>query len=113
MKDEEKKDFFDAMKHGHLWHIKKITGHLHDMLTKPESPYQWDHEIRQDRNEDLLFILDNNCYLFIYDDLIELRSDRENVPSSHQTIKYQIKSANDIVAAYKHFVDLTREDEEL
>lgn len=113
MKDEDKKDFMDAIKHGHLWHINKIKKHLDEMFTNPASPYHHAHEVRRDHNDDLYFICDNNCYLFIDDDLIELRSDRENVPSSHQTIKYPIKSANDIVAAYKHFNDLTREDEEV
>ena len=47
-----------------------------------------------------------------FDGKIEVRSDRENVFSSHQTIKFPIESANDIGDAYEKFVSMTREDEE-
>lgn len=112
MDDKEKRDFFETIKRGALWHSDKITDELRKMLYKQSGHFGISHEIRWDADDKFHYIYDNECYLFVFNDLIELRSDRENVFSSHQTIKFPIESANDIGDAYEKFVSMTREDEE-
>ena len=53
-----------------------------------------------------------NANLFVFDEKIELRSDRENVFSANKKITHQIQKAEDIHMAYRHFWSLTAEDEE-
>jgi hypothetical protein len=50
--------------------------------------------------------------LFIFEGKIEVRCDRENVFSSHQTIEYTIKNISDIEIAYERFKSMTMEADE-
>ncbi len=112
MEDSEKRDFFEAIKNGALWHQDKIVAELRIVLAKNPLHIGSTHSIRWDSSDKFYYIYDNECYLFISNDLIELRCDRDNVFSSHKTIAYPIKNANDVGDAYERFLAMTMEDEE-
>ena len=107
MSDREikKEDLLAAIKHGHLWPAAKIKEELEKIMNHH-------HDTRWDKDDKYYYVYDNECYVFISDKEIEVRCDRENVFSSHQTIKYEIKSEKDIAAAYEKFKSMTMEDEE-
>jgi hypothetical protein len=111
MNDDEKQDFFTAIKHGSIWYDKKITECLRELLEKQSSHYV-NHDLRWDKDDKYHYIYDNECYLFVFNDKIEVRSDRENVFSSHQTIVFPIAGKADILNAYQKFVSMTMEDED-
>jgi hypothetical protein len=111
MNDDEKQDFFTAIKHGSIWYDKKITEYLREALEKQSSHYL-NHDLRWDKDDKYHYIYDNECYLFVFNDKIEVRSDRENMFSSHQTIVFPIAGREDILNAYQKFVSMTMEDED-
>lgn len=114
MSDEiiKKEDLFDVIKHGHMWYDEKIKESLQKIIEKNNSSFADNHSFSWDRDDKYYFIYDNECYLFIFDGRIELRCDRENVFSSHQTINFPIKTNNDIELAYQKFKSMTMEDED-
>jgi hypothetical protein len=92
------------------WKAKQIKEELNKLLTSTylSSNHNWGFDFEDKYH----FIYDNECYLFIFDKKIELRSDRENVFSANKTITHQIKNTEDIHEAYRHFWSLTAEGEE-
>jgi len=111
--DEKKiseEDFMDVLKYGSKWHSRRIKEELDEILLNNSSNF--DHEFRLDFDEKYYYIYDNECFLFVFDEKIDIRSDRQNVFSSDKTITYKIDEAKDILSAYKHFKSLTMEDEE-
>ena len=111
--DEKKiseEEFMNVLKYGSKWHSKKIKEELDKILLNNSSIF--DHEFRFDFDDKYYYIYDNECYLFVFDDKIDIRSDRQNVFSSDKTITYKINEAKDILLAYEHFKSLTIEDED-
>jgi len=111
MDDAKKQDLFDAIKHGSVWYSEKITEYLRDIIKKQPSHFG-SHYLSWDSDDKYHYIYDNECYLFVFDDRIQVRSDRDNVFSSNQTINFAITSKDDISAAYEMFCSMTMEDEE-
>jgi hypothetical protein len=105
-------DLFDAIKRGHLWPAENIKNDLVKIISEHNSSLSTHHDMRWDFDDKYNYIYDNECYLFIFDKMIELRCDRENVFSSNKTIKYPIKNVKDIANAYEHFMIMTMENED-
>lgn len=105
-----KEDLFNVIKHGHAWHAEKIKEELGKLMIK--SSNYFNHDFRYDTDDKFYYIYDNECYLFILDGAIELRSDRDNVFSTNKTFTHDVRNADDIVRAYEHFKSLLIEDEE-
>ncbi|MBT8634017.1 hypothetical protein C2751_00015 [Polynucleobacter paneuropaeus] len=108
----KKEDLFNVIKHGHKWYDSKIKEGLEKAIAKTHSSISGNHSMRWDSDDKYHYIYDNECYLFILDGKIELRCDRDNVFSSHQTIEYKIKNEDDIELAYERFKSMTMEGEE-
>jgi hypothetical protein len=105
-------DMFDAIKRGHLWGSEDIKNDLVKIISENSSQISIQHDIRWDFDDKFYYIYDNECNLFIFDKMIELRCDREGVFSSHQTIEYPIKSVRYIEIAYERFRSMTMENED-
>jgi hypothetical protein len=112
MDEKDKQRFFNKIKHGSDWHSEKIVNHLSGVISNHVSHFGSDHSFRWDSAEKYNYLFDNDCYLFVEDDKIVLRSDRENVFSSNQTIEFPIRNADDVEAAYEKFLSMTMEDNE-
>ena len=111
--DEKKiseEDFMNVLKYGRQWHSKKIKEELDKHLAGNYNIFN--HDFQFDFDDKYYYIYDNECYLFVFDDKIDIRSDRQNVFSSDKTITYQINEAKDILSAYEHFKSLTMEGED-
>jgi hypothetical protein len=109
-KNISKDDLFDVIKYGYIWHAKKIKEELDNFLKKKS--HIFNHGFRYDREDKYYYIYDNDCYLFVFDEKIEVRSDRENVFSANKTATHRIKEVEDIQRAYEHFCSMTMEDDE-
>lgn len=109
-KSIKKEDLFDVIKHGYLWHQEKIKDELDKLIVM--NPNGTHHSCRYDNDDKYFYIYDNECYLFVFNDKIEVRCDRENVFSSNKNLTYNIKEAQDILTAYDAFNSMTMEDEE-
>jgi len=105
-------DLFNAIKYGHLWDVENIKTNLENVISNHHSMGSKNHSFRWDRDEKFHYVYDNECYLFISEKKIELRCDKENVFSSHQTIEYQINTVADIETAYERFRSMTMEGED-
>ena len=104
-------DLFNAIKNGHLWEAEVIKGELEKLIVNSTLGFS-NHDMRWDVEDKYHYIYDNECYLFVFDKKIQLRCDRENVFSSHQTVNYEINSIEDIKEAYERFCSMTMEDED-
>ena len=89
---------------------KKIKGELDKICL--EKTHIFHHFFRYDFEDKYYYIYDNDCYLFVFDKKIEVRSDRENVLSANKTFTHRIKEVEDIQIAYEHFCSMTMEDDE-
>jgi hypothetical protein len=106
MSDENigKEDFITIIKYGHLWQVGKIKEEIEKIL--PD-----DYFLRWDKEDEYYYVCDNDCYLFISDKKIKLRSYRVNVDSSDKNIDFEINSKEDIKLAYEKFKSMTIETE--
>lgn len=105
-----KDDLFDVIKYGYIWHAKKIKEELNNFLEKKS--HIFNHAYRYDHEDKYYYIYDNECLLFIFDEKIDVRSDRENAFSQSKIFSYKIKEAKDIEMAYEHFCSMTMENDE-
>ena len=105
---EEK--FIDVLTRGSIWQQRDIRDYLVEHITT-HGPTWGNHLMRRDHDDQLYYIYDNDCYLFIEDDKITVRCDRENVWSEGMTHKFTINKAKDIDNAYATFRSMTMEDE--
>jgi hypothetical protein len=111
--DEKKiseEDFMNVLKYGRQWHSKKIKEELQKSILLNLNSLN--HDFRYDSDDKIYYIYDNECYLFIFDDRIDIRSDRVNVFSYDKTFTYQINEEKDVLSAYDHFKSLTMEGED-
>ena len=99
-----KEDFITIIKYGHLWQVKKIKQEIEKIM--PD-----DYFLRWDKEDKYYYVCDNECYLFIFDKKIELRSYRVNVDSSDKNIDFEINSKEDIKLAYEKFKSMIIEIE--
>lgn len=105
-------DLFDAIKRGHLWGGEQIAQEIKKYIEANHTSSIISHSMRWDSDDKYHYIYDNECYLFIFEKMIELRCDRDGVFSSHQTIEFPIKSVRDIEIAYERFRSMTMENED-
>lgn len=107
---EEK--FMEVLTNGTQWSQKDIRDHLYEYVSDIKNcPVFGYHYIMRDSMENLYYMYDNECYLFIEDEKIIIRCDRENVWSEGMTHKIAINNAKDIELAYETFKSMTMEDE--
>jgi len=113
MSDEliKKEDLFNVIKHGTAWINDKIKTELEKIIAKNTYPFI-NSSFRWDSDDKYYYIYENECYLFIFDGIMETRCDRENVHSSGKGFKYPIKTIEDIELAYNNFASMTMEGEE-
>lgn len=110
MSDISKKDLFDVIKYGHIWHIDRIKDELEKIISNSSS---YSHmEIRWDGDEKIFYVFELDCYLFVDDGVVSVRSDRDNTPSTDVTTEYRIKTVDDIKNSFRHFTNLTREGDD-
>ena len=105
-----KENLFKVGKSLDIWHEIKIKKELENLLRMKFHIFH--HLFRYDFEDKYYYIYDNDCYLFIFDEKIEVRSDRENVSSANKTFTHQITEVEDIQIAYEHFCSVTMEDHE-
>jgi hypothetical protein len=103
----DKKDLFDAIKHGHVWHMQKIVDYLNEFQKKLGNDVAYMHEIKWDANEKIHYIYCNEYSLFISDGFIEIRCEIDNHPDAFKEIKYPINKEYDLVKIYNEFVKNT------
>ena len=111
--DEKKiseEDFMNVLKYGRQWHFQKIKDELDKILLMNYNIFH--HDFQFDLNDKYYYIYDNECTLFVFDDRIDIRSDKDNVFSTDKTFTYAINEAKDILSAYEHFKSLTMEGED-
>jgi len=104
--------FYKTLKTGSTpWSVDDIYNEINTLLENKN--YRWtNHYFQRDHDEKYWFIYDNECYLFVFDDKIIVRCDRDNVNSSGMTHTITIKKRSDIERAYDEFRMMTMEDEE-
>ena len=104
-------DLFDAIKRGHLWPAESIKIEIDKLIAKHFSVYGVIHDVRIDDDGKTYFLYDNECYLFIFDKVIELRCDRDNFINQNQIIDCPINNGDDIKKAYENFVSMSTSGE--
>ena len=105
------KDLLNIIKHGHAWHAEKIKEVLETTIQNCSNVFG-NHIFNYDVDDKYHFIFDDDCTLFIFDGVIEIRCDREVGPSANKTYTQQIKKEEDIPLAYQLFLSVIAEDEE-
>ena len=108
--NKSNENLFNINKHGYKWNAKRIKEHLDDLLVM--KAHIFNHFFRFDHEDKYFYIYDNDCYLFVFDKKIEVRSDRENVFSANKTFTYKITESKAIQTAYEHFCSVTMESDE-
>ena len=103
-------DLLDMIKHGYIWHAQKIKDELGKILVMNSN--RFNYNFQYDNDDKYHYIYDNECYLFVFDGRIEVRSDRDNVFSSDKIFTHEIRSAKDILTAYEQFNSITMEGED-
>ena len=103
--------FVDILKTGTLWLQDTIRDQLEEYIAENSFCYS-NHDFQWDSDDKLYYIYDNECYLFVYDNKIVVRCDRDNVSSSGMSHTININKARNIEQAYEEFKMMTMEDEE-
>ena len=109
MAELSKKDLFEAIKHGHAWHMQRIKEELEKIIASSPISYC---EIDWDVDDKFYYLYDAECYLFFEDGLVTTRSDKDNVANTGLTVNHPINSFDDLQVAFKYFIALTLEGEE-
>lgn len=104
-----KKQFMQTLKNGYYYDEDKITDLLNAYVID-HAPYMTNHDTRWCSDEKIRYIWDNDCYLFIFRDRIEVRCDRTGVWSEGMHHKIKITSNQDIYKAYECFKSMTMEE---
>ena len=101
MSDEliKKEELFDLIKGGNNWINEKIIEKLEKLIVSSD----FNHKIEFDNNENIYYIYDDECNLFVVDGKIILRCDRDNKPITFKEIEFKILNDTDIVRAYEKF----------
>ncbi len=102
--------FVDILKTGTLWLQATIRDQLEEYITENSFRYN-NHSFQWDSDDKLYYIYDNECYLFVYDNKIVIRCDRDNVSSSGMRHTFHIEGPRKIHLAYDEFRMMTMEDE--
>jgi len=109
MSEISKDELFEIIKNSHIWHAQRIKEQLEKIiLTRHNSD---DFDFRFDTEDKYFFIYVNECNLFIFDERIEVRSDRDNTYSTDKTFVFAIRGVADISAAFDKFDSVIMEDE--
>lgn len=101
---------FTAYKFKHKFNAKNVREELNKLIEMKSEIFN--HYFRYDFEDKYYYLYDNECYLFVFDKKIEIRSDRENVFSSNKIFTHQITDAKTIQTAYEHFCSMTMENDE-
>lgn len=103
MTDLSKKDLFEAIKHGHAWHVERIKEELVKIIADSSLShlnFEWDDE------DKFYFVCDNECYLFVEDGCIDVRCDRDDFVTPFKVFKHPINAVTDIPPAFAKFIAL-------
>lgn len=105
---EEK--FVEVLKTGSLWKKQDIRKYLEEYIADHST---WaNHTFQWDSQDKLYYIYDNECYLFVEDDKIITRCDREDINSSGMQHSFTINKSKDADTAYMVFKMMTMEEAE-
>jgi hypothetical protein len=102
-------ELFRLIKSGNPWNAKKIKDALEELIESYKSNITMGHIFAFDTEDQFYYLHDNNCYLFVYDEEIETRSDRTDVLNEGLTAKFPITDMLNIKDAYNHFCGITLE----
>ena len=103
--------FYKTLKNGSYFPADRIQDEINHLLETKN--YRWtDHSFQRDHDEGYWYIYDNECYLFVFDDKIIVRCDRDAVNSAGQCMTVHIKNKQDIERCYETFRSMTMEDDE-
>ena len=105
------KRFLKTLQTGSCWFAEDIYNEINNIIEQQASRWT-NHYFRFDPEDKYWYIYDNECYLFVFDDKIILRSDRDSVTSSGDQITITIKNLKDIKSSYEQFMHMSMEDEE-
>ena len=92
MSDEliKKEDLFNVIKHGTAWINDKIKTELEKIIAKNTYPFI-NSSFRWDSDDKYYYIYENECYLFIFDGIMETRCDREMFTVQARVLSIQSK----------------------
>ena len=102
-------EFFRVLKTGNPWNAQKIKDALEKLIESRHTNIYSGHLFGFDSEDKIHFLHDNDCYLFIYDEVIETRCDRTDVASEGVELKFPITEILNIEAAYSHFCSISME----
>lgn len=103
--------FYKTLKNGTYFPADRIR-ELVEQAIEASSSRWTNHYFQRDHDEKYWYIYDNECYLFVFDDKIIVRCDRDSGHSAGQCMTVQIKNRQDIQTCYETFRSMTMEDEE-
>lgn len=109
MTELNKKDLFDTINYGTAWHTERIKAELEKIIASRSKNAL---ELNWDADDKFYYLYNNECYLFVENGVVSVRSDKDNVASTDKTFKHPINSIDDIKAAYAKFNSVTMEGED-
>lgn len=112
MKELTPEEIFRVLQTGVFWDAKKIKEAIEEFAKIKKTYIFSSYEFNYDSEEKCHYLYDNECYLFVFDEQIQLRCDRLNVFSSDLDIKIPIHGFKDIQSAYEKFISMTLEAED-
>lgn len=103
--------FIKTLQTGSCWSPDDIRDEINRLLENKN--HRWtNHYFQRDHIDKYWYIYDNECYLFVEDEKITVRCDRDNVSSSGMTHTIHIENKRDIELAYDEFRMMTMEDDD-
>ena len=103
-------DEFNSMSDGYTWTAEKIKEELNVLMKNSSTVFN--HDFGYDFDDRYHFIYDDETTLFIFDQRLEIRCDKEEALSANRTFEYEVNNANDIANAYEKFKSILSEDEQ-
>mgnify|MGYP000450313461 FL=1 len=107
--DHSVKDELNSTTSGHTWTAEKIKDELNVLMSNSSNVFN--HDFRYDFEDKFHFIYDDETTLFIFDQRLEIRCDKEDTLSANQTFEYEVNCASDVAGAYEKFKSILLENE--
>jgi len=111
MEEKTVDKFLKVLKNGITYDADYIQNYLEDYISKHTNQRWVNHDFRFDCDDKYHYIYDNECYLFVEDDKVTVRCDRENVDSEGVNYIMKITNEKSIARAYELFYEMTIEEE--
>ena len=91
-----------------VWDSQTIVKNLNDVIKRHARGVATEHIVNCDNVDELYWIWDNQCSLFVEDGKITLQNNRDDIECEVRNVDFAIKHACDISAAYGKFMEMTR-----